>query len=159
MKRRPICVALLFFFACALAIPAQQGSVKVRIRIVLVDKELNQTPVPFVVVAVKGVNKTADVKTGLDGCAEALLPRGKYAVTTPKAVEVGGKRYSWNVQVAVSGSEQNVDLTNDNAKTEEISVSVPPASNPAGNGDLTSGATASRLRSVSLLSEPTFVAG
>jgi hypothetical protein len=139
MKRRPVCVALFLFFACAFATPAQQSSVRLRVRIILVDKELNQKPVPFAVVSLKGGIKTAEVKTGLDGTAETLLPRGKYTVTTPKAVELAGKRFSWNLQVALSGSggEQNLDLTNDNAKTEEISASAPPPSNTAGNGDLT----------------------
>jgi Trypsin-like peptidase domain len=139
MKRRPNCVALFFFFACAFAIPAQQSSVKVRIRIVLVDKELNQKPVPFVVVSLKSGVKTAEVKTGLDGTAETFLPRGKYTVTTPKAVELAGRRFSWNLQVALSGSggEQNLDLTNDNARTEEISVMALPASSTNENGDLT----------------------
>jgi S1-C subfamily serine protease len=137
MKRRPFCV-VLFFFACAFAIPAQQTPLKVRIRIVLVDKELNQKPAPFVVVSLKGGTKTTEVKTGLDGTAEALLPPGKYTVTTPKAVELAGKRFSWNLQVALSrsGGEQNLDLTNDNAKTEEVSEEAPPESANSRGGDL-----------------------
>jgi hypothetical protein len=39
MKRRPICVAFFSFLACAFALPARQSSVKVRVRIVLVDKD------------------------------------------------------------------------------------------------------------------------
>jgi hypothetical protein len=134
MKARPICVVLFVFLACAFGLPAQQSSVKVRIRIVLVDKDLNQKPVPFFVVSLKGVVKTAEVKTGLDGTAETSLPRGIYAVTTPKAAELAGKRFSWNLQVKLSGGEQSLDLTNDNAKTEELSEVAPPE--PAsGRGD------------------------
>ena len=136
MKRHPICVAFFSFLACAFALPAQQSSVKVRVRIVLVDKDLNQKPVPFLVVSLKGVVKTAEVKTGLDGTAETSLPRGIYAVTTPKAVELAGKRFSWNLQVKLSGDEQSLDLSNDNAKTEEVSEAAPPESANGRGGDL-----------------------
>ena len=136
MKRHPICVAFFSFLACAFALPAQQSSVKVRVRIVLVDKDLNQKPVPFLVVSLKGVVKTAEVKTGLDGTAETSLPRGTYAVTTPKAVELAGKRFSWNLQVKLSGDEQSLDLSNDNAKTEEVSEAAPPESANSRGGDL-----------------------
>jgi Trypsin-like peptidase domain len=135
MKHRPICVAFFSILACAFALPGQQSSVKVRVRIVLVDKELNQKPVPFLVVSLKGAVKTAEVKTGLDGTAETSLPRGIYAVTTPKAVQFAGKRFSWNLQVNLSGGEQTLDLTNDNAKTEEVSEAAPPESASRG-GDL-----------------------
>src|SRR6266403_3964879 len=129
MKRRPICVALFLLLACAFALPAQQSTVTVRVRIVLVDRDLNQKPVPFFVVSLKGGVKTAEVKTGLDGSAETSLPRGIYTVTTPKTVEVAGKRFSWNLQVKLSGGEQSLDLSNDNAKTEEVSEAAPePAS-------------------------------
>jgi S1-C subfamily serine protease len=136
MKRRPICVAFFAFLACAFALPAQQSSVKVRVRIVLVDKDLNQKPVPFLVVSLKGAVKTAEVKTGLDGTAEASLPRGIYTVTTPKAVELAGKRFSWNLQVKLSGGEQSLDLNNDNAKTEEFSEAAAPESAHGKGGDL-----------------------
>ncbi len=92
MKRNPICVALFFLLACACALPAQQSTVKVRVRIVLVDKDLNQKPVPFFVVSLKGGVKTAEVKTGLDGTAETSLPRGIYTVTMELAGEVIGWR-------------------------------------------------------------------
>ena len=136
MKRRPICVALFFFLASAFALSAQQNTVKVRVRIVLVDKDLNQKPVPFLVVSLKGVVKTTEVKTGLDGTAETSLPRGIYTVTTPKAVELAGKRFSWNLQVKLSGGEQSLDLNNDNAKTEEVSEAAPPESANGRGSDL-----------------------
>jgi len=37
----------LLLFACAFAVQAQPNVVKVRVRVILVDQELNQKPVPF----------------------------------------------------------------------------------------------------------------
>ena len=111
---------LLFVCAVAVAVHARPDEVKVRVRVILVDQELNQKPVPFLVVSLKSGAKSAEVKTGLDGTAETQLPPGKYMIATPKPVELGGRRFSWSVPVTLSGTQQNVDLTNDNAKSEEI---------------------------------------
>jgi len=106
--------------------------------VVLVDRELNQKPVPFLLVSLKSGAKSSEVKTGLDGTAEIKLPRGKYTITTPKPTELGGQRFSWSMAVELSGDEQNVDLTNDNAKSEDISASTAkPASGNGREGDLT----------------------
>ena len=88
---------------------------------------------PFFVVSFKGAAKASEVKTGLHGSVETQLPPGKYIVTTLKSAELGGKRFRWEVKVTLSGNEQNVDLTNDNARVEETSV---PAASSSG-GDLT----------------------
>src|SRR5215467_15555141 len=90
--------AAIFFF-CAVAVGARPDVVKVRVRVILVDQELNQKPVPFLVVSLKSGAKSAEVKTGLDGTAETQLPPGKYTVATPKAVELGSRRFSWSVPI------------------------------------------------------------
>lgn len=132
--------SLAFLFLSLVSVCAAQSRtdlVKVRLRVVLVDRELNQKPVPFLLVSLKSAAKSADVKTGLDGTADLWLPPGKYTLATPKPVELGAERFSWNVAVTLRGGEQNVDLTNDNAKSEEISaVIAKPASGNAGGGDL-----------------------
>lgn len=136
MKRR--LSLLLFLFVCASAVLARPDSVRVRIRVILVDKELNQKPVPFFVVTLRntaGEKKATEIKTGLDGTAETQLPPGRYALSTPKPVELGSKRFGWNLEVTLSGVEQTIDLTNDNAKAEEMIAAAPPAAG-AGN-DLT----------------------
>jgi S1-C subfamily serine protease len=139
MKR--IFWSALIFCAVALAAQAQSHPVKVHVHVVLVDAEFNQKPIPFLGVAfLNGGKPSFDAKTGLDGSAELALPAGSYTVTTVKPVEFGGKRYSWSVRVAIAGAEKSVDLTNDNAKQEEIAggAAGPSASNGAGsNGDLT----------------------
>src|SRR6266852_4618978 len=126
---------VLFGLVSALATPAQPNLVKVRVRVILVDQELTQKPVPFFVVSLKSGAKAAEVKTGLDGTAEAQLRPGRCTVSSPKPAELGGRRFSWNIQVSLSGAEQNVDLTNDNAKVEE--TAAPASSAKAATNDLT----------------------
>src|SRR5262249_42509476 len=72
---------------------------------------------------------------GLDGSASTSLPAGHYTVSTPKPTEMGGKRYSWNFVADVSASQQEIDLTNDNAKVEELASETKSAG--SGGGDLT----------------------
>src|SRR5260370_3217929 len=114
---------------------AQPNLVKIRVWGICVDKELSQKPVPFFVVSLKWGGKATDVKTSLEGTAEAQLPPGRCTVSSPKPAGLGGKRFSWNIQVSTSGAEQNIDLTNDNAKVEEIAA--PASSAMAGTNDLT----------------------
>lgn len=126
---------ILVLFASACATLAQPNLVKVRVRVILVDQELSQKPVPFFIVSLKSGAKTAEVKTSLEGIAEAQLPPGRYTVSSPKPAELGGKRFSWNTQVSISSADRNIDLTNDNAKVEEIAIPAPSAK--AGSNDLT----------------------
>src|SRR6266480_2008597 len=126
---------VLFGLVSALAASAHPNLVRVRVRVILVDQDLNQKPVPFFVVSLKSGAKATEVKTSLDGTAEAQLPPGRCAVSSEKPAELGGKRFSWNIQVSLSGGEQNIDLTNDNAKVEE--TAAPASSAKAATNDLT----------------------
>src|SRR5712664_4782731 len=112
MKRYLSVLLLGLVSACAAL--AQPNSVKVRVRVILVDQELSQKPVPFFVVSLKSgakaAAKAAEVKTSLEGIAEAHLPPGRYTVSAPKAAELGSRRSSWNLPVSLSGAEQNIDL-------------------------------------------------
>jgi S1-C subfamily serine protease len=120
----------------------QAAPVHVKVRAILVDKDLNQKAVPFLAVKVRNAATGAEVevKTGLDGAAQVELAEGKYFFSTAKAIEFGGKKYSWSVAAAVKsaggGGEQEVLLTNDNAKVE---AGTPEVSNASGNapGELT----------------------
>lgn len=127
----------VLLLVCTFAVLARPDVVKVRVRVILVDRELNQKPVPFLQVSLKGAAKSAELKTGLDGTAETQLPPGKYTITTPKPAELGGRHFSWSVAVTLTGAEQNVDLTNDNAKSEEISAPGPAPASVSSGGDLT----------------------
>src|SRR5690349_2962551 len=136
MKRIFQFVAILF--AVAFAAQGQTRPVKVHVRVVLVDSEFNQKPIPFLNVVFLKADKTSiEVKTGLDGAAEAALPAGTYTVTTGKPVDLGGKRYSWSLHVAISGAEKSVELTNDNAKQEDNGAAAAAKPSGGSNGDLT----------------------
>ena len=126
---------------CGGAARPQAAPVHVKIRAILVDKDLNQKPVPFLALKAKNAASGAEVevKTGLDGAAQADLAPGKYTFSTAKATEFGGKKYTWSVEATVkggSGGEQEVVLTNDNAKVE---AGTPETTSASGNasGDLT----------------------
>src|SRR5713226_5876180 len=59
-------------------------------------------------------------------------------ITTPKPAELGDRRFSGNMTLAITGAQANVDLTNDNAKTEQISAPASASSGESsGGGDLT----------------------
>src|SRR5437870_8077522 len=126
---------VLFGLLSALATLAHPNLVKFRLRVILVDQELSQKPVPFFLVSLKCAGKATELKTSLDGTAEVQLPAGRWTVSSPKAAELGGKRFSWNIQVTLSGGEQNIDLTNDNAKVEE--TAAPASSAKPATNDLT----------------------
>ena len=66
----------MLLFVCASAVQARPDLVKVHVRVILVDRDLNQKPVPFLTVSLKGSTKSLDVKTGLDGTVETQLPPG-----------------------------------------------------------------------------------
>jgi len=123
---------------------SQTAPVNVRVRVVLVDKDLNQKSVPFCIINFRNL-ATADapaaLKTDLDGKAEKQLPPGRYSISTPKPVELGGKRYSWNLEIQITGAEQRVDLTNDNAKIEDL----PPGASSPGENKSSSGAAGGEL--------------
>ena len=128
----------VLLFVCALTVQANPDLVKVRLRVILIDRDLNQKPVPFLLVSLKNGAKSAEVKTGLDGTVETQLPPGKYMIATPKPAELGGRSFSWSMAVTLTGAQANVDLTNDNAKSEEISSPTPAAAGgSSGGGDLT----------------------
>ncbi|HET7108944.1 MAG TPA: S1C family serine protease [Candidatus Acidoferrum sp.] len=126
----------MLFLVCSVALQARPEPVKVHLRVILVDRDLNQKPVPFLLLSLKNGAKSVELKTGLDGTVEAQLPPGKYTISTPKPAELGGRSFSWNLAVTVSGAQENVDLTNENAKVEELST-PPSARSSESSGDLT----------------------
>src|SRR5271163_4974211 len=123
----------------------QAAPVNVKVRVVLVDKDLNQKPVPFYLIDVRpdgAANAPIELKTDLDGKAEKPLAPGHYAISTPKPIELGGKRYTWSFEIQIAGAEQSISLTNDNAKIEDLAASASSSgekkpSSGGGDGDLT----------------------
>jgi len=72
---------------------AQTQPVRVKLRVVLVDKDLNQKMVPFVTVRLKADSAGTDAleaKTDLNGTAQLQVPAGHYLVTSAKPTDLGG---------------------------------------------------------------------
>lgn len=136
MRKRRCGALILFLVAVSVA---QVQTVRLKVRAILVDKDLNQKPVPRLTLVVKGLNaataQETTIKTGFDGTAESKLEPGKYRVTTPQPVDFQGKRYSWDQEIVVSGTEQTLELSNDNAIATAMG---PEPSARAPEGDLTS---------------------
>src|SRR5258705_13276159 len=104
--RRVIFGLALLLVLPVIALPQSQ-SIKLRIKAVLVDKELNQKPVPKLSITITHVGQNQlrgpiDVKTGFDGLAEVELPAGRYKLSTPQPVELQNKRFSWSIEFNVS---------------------------------------------------------
>jgi|KBSMisStandDraft_5_1062788.scaffolds.fasta_scaffold12464_5 S1-C subfamily serine protease len=130
-------VAVLALLSGILSASAQTTRVHVKLRVVLIDKDLNQKPVPFAVVRLKSGSAAAvEAKTDLSGTALVQIVAGHYTVTTANPAELGGKKYTWSVESDIRGAEQEIDLTNDNAKIENGEAGAAKAEN-AGATDLT----------------------
>jgi S1-C subfamily serine protease len=101
------------------------ATVHLKIHAILVDKDLNQKPVPRLAVSLQRVGAAGEpiaLRTGFDGLAETDLPAGQYRVVTPEPQELEGRRYSWDVEITISGAEYSLDLSNDNAKAADITA-------------------------------------
>jgi len=135
---RLVRVSILVFAVLAVSLWADAQMVNLTVRIILVDRDLNQKPVPSFRVSLQRADvtgETMELKTALDGSCQKALPAGKYKLTSPQPIEFQGKRYSWSLDLTLSGSQQTIELTNDNAKSEDLITEV---KNPAstGEGDL-----------------------
>jgi S1-C subfamily serine protease len=117
-------LALLAFFALTAfaAAPAQVAGVHLKIHAVLVDKDLNQKPVPHLTLTLQRTDAPGEpvaIKTGFDGSADATLPPGKYKLTTAQPVDFQGKHYQWELNLDLSSADVSLELSNDNAKVTE----------------------------------------
>jgi hypothetical protein len=135
LKKSALTLAVLFCFALA-ALP-QTPAVKVKIHAVLVDKDLNLKPAPRLALTLRNLTDTSAAplaaRTGLDGIVELALVPGRYELSTPDPIEFQGKKYTWKIEVDVSGAEQKIELSNDNAIVTAVTVEAPRAP----EGDLT----------------------
>src|SRR6266852_9658111 len=107
---------------------SQTENTKLKVRAVLVDKDLNQKPVPklvFLLAPFEGpAGATVTGKTGFDGNGELQLAPGKYHLSTTEPVEFQGKKYSWELDVTVALPGSIVELSNDNAKVTDVAAPV-----------------------------------
>ncbi len=122
-----VAVSLLVFGA---PLRSQVEMPNLKVRVILVDKDLNQKPVPHLAVLLvadsNDPSRSYEVKTDFEGKAEFQAPPGKYRLTTPQGVDFQGRHYAWEMEINVSGRSISADLSNDNARVADPS-SVEPA--------------------------------
>jgi len=125
---RQFILTICSFFIVASTIHPQTTATRLRARVMLVDKDLNQKPVPhfaLLLLPTDPPGTSVTIKTGLDGSAETSLESGKYKLATPEAVEFQGKRYQWEMELTLTGQDFLLELSNDNAKVSDIAVATP----------------------------------
>jgi S1-C subfamily serine protease len=101
--------------------PQDAAKVSVRVKAILLDRDLNQKPVgksKFTVIPVEGpATPTVDLTTDFDGGVEIMLSPGKYRIVSVHPLDFQGKQYSWNVEFKAVAPRTTVELSNDNATT------------------------------------------
>jgi S1-C subfamily serine protease len=117
-------IPLLLFGA---PLRSQQEIPKLRVRAILVDKELNQKPVPHLTIVLASDSNHPEIpleaKTDFGGNAEFQTPPGKYHMSTLQGVDFQGRHFAWETEIDVSEASVSVDLSNDNAHiTDPISA-------------------------------------
>jgi S1-C subfamily serine protease len=107
---------------------------KVKVKVILVDKDLSQKPVPHLTVMLSAVPSNPDssreARTDFGGNAEFQAQPGKYRMTTPQGVDFQGHHSVWETEMIVGEESVTVDLSNDNAR-----IADPPTVEPARKPD------------------------
>jgi hypothetical protein len=118
--------AFLLVFLPVFFLPSSAQSpqpVTVSIRAALFDRDLNVKPVPRLQISIRSLDTPdatpVELRTSLDGAAEVNLAPGKYQLTTTSNAELFGKTYRWDIPITISGANQLVELSNDNAKAAD----------------------------------------
>jgi S1-C subfamily serine protease len=112
--------AAIFLLLFGAPVRSQQEMSKVKVRAILVDKDLNQKPVPHLTIVLASDSDhpetSLEVKTDFGGNAEFQAPAGKYRMSTPEGVDFQGRHFAWKTVIDVSEVSVSVDLSNDNAQ-------------------------------------------
>jgi len=131
---RRLLPAICSLILIAAAAHPQAADVALKIHAVLVDKDLNQKPVPHLALALQRTDApgpAVSLKTSFEGRAEISLPAGKYKLSTPDPIEFQGQRYQWELEFTLAAADVSLELSNDNAKTTPVApataASAPPA--------------------------------
>lgn len=127
--RRALFAAVSLLLFCT-PLRSQVATSNVKVRVILVDKDLNQKPVPHLTIVLAAdpnhPDPTHELKTDFGGTAEFQASPGKYRLTTPQGVDFQGRHFSWEMEIQVSGESVSLDLSNDNARAAD-----PPSVEPA----------------------------
>ena len=123
-------VSLVFSLLCFCApLRSQVALSKVKLRVILVDNDLNQKPVPHLTLQLamdssKPISAQV-IKTDFGGAAEFQAAPGKYKLTSPQGVDFQGRHYTWDLEIDVSGESVSVDLSDDNARMADPASAEP----------------------------------
>ncbi|HUK29775.1 MAG TPA: trypsin-like peptidase domain-containing protein [Candidatus Acidoferrum sp.] len=130
---------LAFAFPFLAPIPAPPESVQ--IRAILIDKDLTQKPVPHLALQISSADDPTappiTMRTALDGSASVQLVRGRYRISTPSGIEYQAKRFTWAFEFTVSGQNQTIELSNDNATIDAVGPAPAPVRPPRTPTELT----------------------
>ena len=126
-----VAVSLLVFGA---PLRSQVEMPNLKVRVILVDKDLNQKPVPHLAVLLvadsSDPGNSREAKTDFEGKAEFQAPPGKYRLISPQGVDFQGRHYAWEMEINLSDRPISVDLSDDNARVSDL-----PAAEPARKAD------------------------
>ena len=120
----------IWFLSCCIwvfvpNVPLKAQTVKLSLQVILVDRNLNHKPVPWFHVRLRREDsqnrELFELKTKLDGTCDTAVPVGRYELATPQSINLEGNAYKWSMEVSLSGAQQHIELTNDNATVERTS--------------------------------------
>jgi len=120
--RRLVALVTLIAVVAALSAVSQTPNVKVKVRAVLYDRDLNQKPVPHLALTFHNLDKGTDTtaQTSLAGSAEIELPPAKYRIASAKSVEFRGNSYAWEFTQEFTKADNLLELSNDNARVTDL---------------------------------------
>src|SRR5262245_15211047 len=131
MRTPFVLTLLLSMLTLAVARPAGQELRVLHIKIVLVDADLNATPVPQHALLISDNPATSTprrVVTGPDGTVNVRLRPGNYTVESDLPVAFRGKAYQWAQTLdIVAGRDSSLELTADNAEIGNVTDATPMA--------------------------------
>jgi len=117
------------FFVPGISLRSQTQTSKIKVRVILVDKDLNQKPVPHLTLMLSAVSGNPDspqeAKTDFSGNAEFQAAPGKYRLSTSQGVDFAGHHYEWDVEIDVRGETVSADLSNDNSRVSDLPSAEP----------------------------------
>jgi hypothetical protein len=134
---------VLAIAALILALPrgvAAQATGILHIKVVLLDAERKETPVPRHALLISDNPPTTSprrVVTGLDGTAEVRLRPGSYTVESDEPAAFQGKAYQWTKTLnIVAGRDAVLQLTTANAEVVAVRAGAPATDTASAKPDL-----------------------
>jgi S1-C subfamily serine protease len=123
--RKALFLGALFLSFVSPAV-SQVESAMLKVRVLLVDGNLNQKPVPRLLLKVERADdlsaEPVTARTSFGGTAEIPLAPGRYRITTPEGIEFQGRRYEWSEEISLQGPESSLELSNDNAGVKPLAA-------------------------------------